>query len=49
MQDKYMKISDLNTYIKNIFDVSGMTPEEAAAEMMDQFHLCDDRGDDRCI
>ena len=46
---------DLNWYgavysdIKNIFDVSGMTPEEAAAEMMDQFHLCDDRGDDRCI
>ena len=46
---------DLNWYgavysdIKNIFDVSGMTPEEAAAEMMDQFHLCDDRGDGRCI
>lgn len=35
--------------IKNIFDISGMTPEEAAAEMMDQFHLCDNTGYNRCI
>lgn len=46
---------DLNWYgsvysdIKNIFDISGMTPEEAAAEMTDRFHLCDDRRYDRCI
>lgn len=35
--------------IKNIFNISGMTPEEAAEKMMDQFHLCDGRGNDICI
>lgn len=35
--------------IKNIFDIAGMTPKEVAVAMMDQFHLCDNRGYDRCI
>lgn len=30
--------------IKNRFDISGMTPEEAAAELINQFHLCEDTG-----
>lgn len=30
--------------IKNRFDISGMTPEETAAELINQFHLCEDTG-----
>ena len=30
--------------IRNRFDISGMTPEEAAAELTNQFHLCEDTG-----
>lgn len=30
--------------IRNRFDISGMTPEEAAAELINQFHLCEDTG-----
>ena len=28
--------------IRNRFNISGMTPEEAAAELINQFHLCED-------
>lgn len=30
--------------IKNRFHISGMTPEEVAAELMNRFHLCEDTG-----
>lgn len=42
--------ADLNWYgsvysdIRNRFDISGMTPEKAVTEMIDRFHLCEDRG-----
>lgn len=28
--------------IRNKFDISGMTPEETAAELINRFHLCED-------
>ena len=40
--------ADLDCYgsvysdIRNRFNISGMTPEEAAAELINQFHLCED-------
>lgn len=49
-KDHYLEeiLEDLDWYgtvysdIKNIFDFSGMTPEEAVPEMIDEFHLSED-------